>query len=1022
MEIKEIIYLNPQNELDMKTLIVYSLCFLALLTNSLKLMGQQEYFIYDVKAKKTISVKEMAEITAKNDVNFFGEFHDDSLIHLLQFEYLKELYKTEPNVAVSVEMFERDVQNIINDYLSGKINEEEFLKNSRPWPDYKKFYKPILELAKENKQALIAANIPRKFAAIYSNQGMSGIDTVNAADRKFIAREMVLREDDYQKKFFETMIDKKEKLSDKTPNQINTLYLYFGAQCIKDETMAESIFDFLKQNSGKRVLHFNGDFHSNSYLGTVQKLADRNKKLKIGVITPVYYDKKSEITYNDSLAQMADFVIFLTEPKREQMPAMTGISGATHLGENYVESHNIEITIDPEKSYLSGSDALKFKNPIIKKSSLSLLKSLEIDKIEFQGYKLDYKTVSKDDLYNEIIFENPSFTNQRYGADGIKEVREVKITYHGKVFNKPSETNLIQRHSNSAGIISGAKGEGIYLPGGSFYPNAEYDMANFKVKVAVPKDFLLISSGNSEMKLSDNSKVYTFSTDFPIDDIILVGGRYLEATKSYDGKKFSMFTLDSTNLADKYLDASIDYYKYYTKLFGKYPYKDFSIVENFFATGFGMPGYTLLSGKLMVMPWVTLSPGSLAHEFVHNWWGNSCFVDYQSGNWCEALTSFSSNYYYNIITKNEKDAIDWRKKSLISIDALPEKRNYPVSEFKYQKDTYDATVGYNKGGFIFYEVMKLMGEEPFFNALKAFAEKYKGKRAYWSNLASVFETQAKKDSIKHPVKKVLSAWLNNKVVPTINLDKVDFAKDSLIITINQTGKFYMSIPVLLTGDGQTKKEYIIIKDSINNIIIKTNFAVEKVRLDPDYESLRKLYYWEKPFSFSRTLNDNPIVVMPDEKSADYKVSEKFFDLLKESEYDFKKVNNSELTEEMIKNNSLIILGNYGNNKILKDFSEPIKKYLANDGKNIELDGKKSELKDFVGLLNIDHPKSKDKLCTVLYFQDLPNADAFKRIFHYLSYSSLLLNNNKPGRPAKQAEIFPATTDKSEMEKQRKAIK
>jgi len=102
------------------------------------------------------------------------------------------------------------------------------------------------------------------------------------------------------------------------------------------------------------------------------------------------------------------------------------------------------------------------------------------------------------------------------------------------------------------------------------------------------------------------------------------------------------------------LNESINYYKEYTKLFGKYPYKSFSVVENFFATGFGMPGYTLLSNKLMVMPWVTLSPGSLAHEFVHNWWGNSVFTDNNAGNWCEALTTFSTNYYYNIITGNKR--------------------------------------------------------------------------------------------------------------------------------------------------------------------------------------------------------------------------------------------------------------------------------------------------------------------------------------------------------------------------------
>ncbi len=99
----------------------------------------------------------------------------------------------------------------------------------------------------------------------------------------------------------------------------------------------------------------------------------------------------------------------------------------------------------------------------------------------------------------------------------------------------------------------------------------------------------------------------------------------------------------------------------YTELFGAYPFDAFRIVENFFDTGFDMPGYTLLSGRLLQMPWVTLAPGSLAHEFVHNWWGNSVFVNYEEGNWCEALTTFTTYYYYNILTENDQEALSWRK-------------------------------------------------------------------------------------------------------------------------------------------------------------------------------------------------------------------------------------------------------------------------------------------------------------------------------------------------------------------------
>jgi len=68
-------------------------------------------------------------------------------------------------------MFERDVQKHLDVYINGDMTEEEFLKVSRPWPDYSKFYNPWLNLAKDKIQ-VIAANIPVIFSQ-YVSGGMT---------------------------------------------------------------------------------------------------------------------------------------------------------------------------------------------------------------------------------------------------------------------------------------------------------------------------------------------------------------------------------------------------------------------------------------------------------------------------------------------------------------------------------------------------------------------------------------------------------------------------------------------------------------------------------------------------------------------------------------------------------------------------------------------------------------------------------------------------------------------------------
>jgi aminopeptidase N len=95
-------------------------------------------------------------------------------------------------------------------------------------------------------------------------------------------------------------------------------------------------------------------------------------------------------------------------------------------------------------------------------------------------------------------------------------------------------------------------------------------------------------------------------------------------------------------LARKYLAATHRYLALYDELIGPYPYKKFAMVENFRQTGYGMPSFTLLGSRVIRFPFILSS--SYPHEILHNWWGNSVYVDYDSGNWSEGLTSYLADH------------------------------------------------------------------------------------------------------------------------------------------------------------------------------------------------------------------------------------------------------------------------------------------------------------------------------------------------------------------------------------------
>src|SRR5579875_4234289 len=80
------------------------------------------YKIYSSAAKKTITVDELIKALNKTDAVFYGEEHDDSIGHILEATLLKKLAEAHPQkLALSMEMFESDCQNVLNEYLSGLI-------------------------------------------------------------------------------------------------------------------------------------------------------------------------------------------------------------------------------------------------------------------------------------------------------------------------------------------------------------------------------------------------------------------------------------------------------------------------------------------------------------------------------------------------------------------------------------------------------------------------------------------------------------------------------------------------------------------------------------------------------------------------------------------------------------------------------------------------------------------------------------------------------------------------------------
>src|SRR5947209_11118218 len=138
---------------------------------------EAHYHAFDSKGR-AVKLSEIIDALDRADVLIVGETHDDTVAHLLEAELLRRTgarYAQGParkrTVALSLEMFERDVQTVLDEYLAGLISERHFLLSSRPWKNYETDYRPLVEYAREQRLPVVAANAPARYVSRVSMNG-----------------------------------------------------------------------------------------------------------------------------------------------------------------------------------------------------------------------------------------------------------------------------------------------------------------------------------------------------------------------------------------------------------------------------------------------------------------------------------------------------------------------------------------------------------------------------------------------------------------------------------------------------------------------------------------------------------------------------------------------------------------------------------------------------------------------------------------------------------------------------------
>ncbi len=269
--------------------------FLAFIT------GDKPVYQYFTKDGNKVGYQYVIDQLATADVIFFGELHNNAISHWMEIEVAMDLWKKDSSAFImGAEMFETDQQLILNELLSGQIRERDFEGGTRLWDNYKTDYKPLISFAVAKKIPFIATNVPRRYAALVNQKGFKALETLTTEAKAYLPPLPVPY--DPELKSYQAMARMgggAMHANDNLPK----------AQAIKDATMAWFILKNL--SSGKKILHFNGSYHSDDREGIVWYLNQYKPGLKIMTITTA--EQASIEKLDSAYFNKADFILTVNQ-------------------------------------------------------------------------------------------------------------------------------------------------------------------------------------------------------------------------------------------------------------------------------------------------------------------------------------------------------------------------------------------------------------------------------------------------------------------------------------------------------------------------------------------------------------------------------------------------------------------------------------------------------------------------------------------------------------------------------------
>ncbi|MGE3536055.1 MAG: M1 family metallopeptidase [Candidatus Tectimicrobiota bacterium] len=447
-----------------------------------------------------------------------------------------------------------------------------------------------------------------------------------------------------------------------------------------------------------------------------------------------------------------------------------------------------------------------------------------------------------------------------------------RVRYEGVINHtlSPAEVEYHLGMRDTAGVISA---EAVYLSGATaWYPQFGAALLTFQLDVQLPPGWEAISQGErTRQESTAETSTVRWESSLAQESIYLIAGPFTVYSQPLGPLQAMVFLRQpDAALARTYLDATARYLHLYQALLGPYLYSKFALVENLWESGFGMPSFTLLGGKVLRLPFIVHS--AYAHEMLHNWWGNGVFINAREGNWAEGLTAYLADH---LLQEQRGHGAAYRRGLLQKYThAVSSQNDLPLSAFRARHNAATAAIGYGKALMLFHMLRQQLGDSRFLQALRTFYRDYALRRATFGDVQQAFAALAGDAAVPA----FMAQWLTRAGAPALRLGSVTSRPEGdatlLQIRLEQTQPgpaYHLQVPVAVSLQGveQAVQSVVAMSQKQVDTTIRLPAPPRRLDIDPDFDVFRRLHAEELPPAFSQMFGAPEVaLVLPRQAAAE----------------------------------------------------------------------------------------------------------------------------------------------------------